>query len=286
MKANSISICIPSLNGNFFYCNKNCPYCISKMTGTGKGEAIGERYFRNLKKAKTMAIACEASSVILTGKTEPTLNLEVVKKVCKIFEDFPIEIQTNGILLNEKNINLLDDWGVDTIAISVDSYEQLTSLSEALKLMRNLSFNIRLTVNLTNSILNDDILYDFRNFLNLAILNDINQLSFRKVVIPDHAINTKESIKVQKWINENVDEEKANKFIDNFTNYILNSGEAQFLYRLPFGADMYMVDGVSCTVFRKCIQEDHKDDDIRSLVYYEDGHLSSTWYGSNYGRLF
>ena len=49
-----------------------------------------------------------------------------------------------------------------------------------------------------------------------------------------------------------------------------------------------MVDGVSVSWFDNCIQETNVDsDEIRSLVYWEDGHLSTSWYGSSqYGRLF
>lgn len=286
MKANSMSICIPSLIDDVFFCNKNCPYCVSKMTGTGKGEAISYRFLENLKKARTMALLSGATSIILTGKTEPTLNMRIVAKVCKFFKDFPIEIQTNGILLDEKMISSFEDLGIDTIAVSIDSYSQLVGMKSTFELISEMGFNSRITVNLTDRVLYDMDYGTFEDTLKLVKTIGINQLSFRRITIPNYAIDTEESKKTQEWIRNNVDQDKATEFLKGYTDYLENSKDSHFLYNLAFGAKLYMVDGISCTHFEYCIQDDHSEEDIRSLIYYEDGHLSSTWYGSNHGRLF
>ena len=286
MKANSMSICIPSLRDDIFFCNKNCPYCVSRMTGNGKGQVEGDRFENNLKKARTMAIASGVNSIVLTGKTEPTLNLGAISIVCDVFRDFPIEIQTNGILLDEHMLNSFEDWGIDTIAVSIDSYSQLVGMKSTLELISGMGFNSRITVNLTDRVLYDMDYGTFEDTLKLVKTIGINQLSFRRITIPNYAIDTPESIETQKWIKNNVDQDKATEFLKGYTDYLENSKDSHFLYNLAFGAKLYMVDGISCTHFEYCIQDDHSEEDIRSLIYYEDGHLSSTWYGSNHGRLF
>lgn len=79
MKANSMSITIPVGNNGEFKCNKNCPYCVSKMTGLNEVDYKG--FIRHLPKAEKMAQMTEVQSVIITGKTEPTLNLKAIKQV-------------------------------------------------------------------------------------------------------------------------------------------------------------------------------------------------------------
>ena len=233
-----------------------------------------------------MAIASGVNSIVLTGKTEPTLNLGAISMVCDVFRDFPIEIQTNGILLDEHMLNSFEDWGIDTIAVSIDSYSQLVGMKSTFELISGMGFNSRITVNLTDRVLYDMDYGTFEDTLKLVKTIGINQLSFRRITIPNYAIDTPESIETQKWIKNNVDQDKATEFLKGYTDYLENSKNSHFLYNLAFGAKLYMVDGISCTHFEYCIQDDHSEEDIRSLIYYEDGHLSSTWYGSNHGRLF
>lgn len=285
MKANNLSICVPSLRDDIFSCNKNCPYCVSKMTGVGKGQVAGDRFWRNIIKTKKMAVLSQVNSVILTGKSEPLMNMEAVELICKNFYGFPLEVQTNGILLNEKNLNLLEDWGVDTIAVSVDSHHQLQAMGPTFKQMHDMGFNVRMTVNLVDAFLLTVDFNSFESFIEYCKENKVDQLSFRKITIPHQAIDTVESKKTQDWITENIDSDKADEFLKDFQQSLINSDKANFVQALPFGARVYMYDGVSCTSFNYCIQDTNNWDDIRSLIYYEDGHLATTWYGSNHGRI-
>jgi hypothetical protein len=47
--------------------------------------------------------------------------------------------------------------------------------------------------------------------------------------------------------------------------------------RLPFGATIYDVEGISFTHFDYCVQDSNSDDEIRSLIYMEDGHMYTSW---------
>jgi hypothetical protein len=75
----------------------------------------------------------------------------------------------------------------------------------------------------------------------------------------------------------------VNIFLRQYYAYLQSNGMK--IMRLPYGATLYMVEGVSCTHFDYCIQDSNNDNDIRSLIFHEDGHLSTSWYGSNYGRI-
>ena len=94
MRAQNLTICVP-----YQGCDKNCPYCISKMTGY-----ISSWHWpmmeRNIPKVRKLAEASQISSVLITGKGEPMLAESYVRKMIAAFKDFPVELQTNGKLLN------------------------------------------------------------------------------------------------------------------------------------------------------------------------------------------
>ena len=280
MKANSLSINVP-----FVGCNKRCPYCVSNMTGKvqqSNGIDI-ENFYRKLKKAKTVANHAQVNSIILTGKGEPLLNQDAISKVCGMFSEFPVEIQTNGKLLENTNVvDLLYKYGVDAVAISIDSRKQLDKLRDAIKYIRLIgNMTIRLTVNLVNDIMDN---FTAESFIDYVRKIGVHQVSFREITVPSYAVETEESIKTQEWIKNNVSDKKFLQFMKGYNKLIKRKGV--FIQSLPFGVSIYMIDKVSCTYFDYCIQDNNKGDDIRSLIYWEDGHMSCSWMGSNWGRIF
>lgn len=282
MKANSMSICIPSIMDEGFFCNKNCPYCVSKMTGENRIDRMN--FVDKLAKAYNMAHMSQVNSIIITGKTEPLMNMTFVEKVCNMFKNFPIEIQTNGLMLNEKMVEKLYLLNIDTIAVSMDSPEQFEKMKDIFGVIDDYGMTARITVNLVNDLMNDDKFGEFKGYLDYCKENSVSQLSFRKITIPNYAVDTKASKEAQDWIKQNVDEEQSQVFIWKYKQELKKDGI--HLYDLPFGASLYMMDGISCTYFEYCIQDSHTENDIRSLIYYEDGHMATTWYGSNFGRIF
>lgn len=286
MKANSMSIAIPVGKNGEFLCNKDCPYCVSKMTGIN--EVDYDTFIKHLPKAEKMAQMTEVQSVIVTGKTEPTLNLKAIREVGKHFKNYPLEIQTNGILLYKNPKKYLTEFsnaGIDTVAISIDSIEQMERYVYLFPYIVSMGMTVRITVNLTDSILKHRHPYSIDEYINFCNNCGITELSFRKIVVPYEPINTEASNKAVKWIENNVDTVLADKFEQDFNDYVKKNGKH---YRhLSFGADLYVVDGISCVIFERCIQEDNTDPDrVRSIIYFEDGHMSTSWYGSNFGRIF
>jgi molybdenum cofactor biosynthesis enzyme MoaA len=277
MKANSLSINIP-----YSGCNKDCPYCISKMTGYIETNKI--LFEKNLKKLKRIADNSGVNSVIITGKGEPLIGYKWIEKISKVFDTYPLEIQTNGIMLlyNEKYIEDLYNFGINTIAISIDNYKELTSdeFVNTVKIIKRFGFNIRITINLVPEITNIDV----KKYFSFCEEFKIDQISFRKIVSPTNIIFSPLARKTSKWIEDNIEEKIVEKFLLEYKEEIDKKGIK--IRDLPFGSTIYMVGNVSTTFFNYCIQDENNDDNIRSLIYYEDGHLSTTWYGSNYGRIF
>ena len=115
MKANNLSISIPNRG-----CDKNCPYCVSKMTG--HVEFNETLFYRNLLKVFQFSQMAQISSVSLTGKGEPMLNFDAIKIVLETFRKFPIELQTNGIRLKNQPVLIkkLFNYGLDIVAFSFD----------------------------------------------------------------------------------------------------------------------------------------------------------------------
>jgi molybdenum cofactor biosynthesis enzyme MoaA len=113
-------------------CNARCPFCISKMTPPLDVQLKEpEVNWRNFRVACRLAERCGVTTVMLTGKGEPTLFPRQITRYLQAMAEFRfpiIELQSNGILLIEQSdvySGHLRDWydlGLTTIAISVVHY--------------------------------------------------------------------------------------------------------------------------------------------------------------------
>lgn len=275
MKANNLSISIP-----YKGCDKACPYCVSKMTGyieSDEGMFIGK-----MDKVRHMAEMAEVSSVSITGKGEPMLNLDMVKEVIRNFKDFPIEIQTNGIRLKKEPnlVGVLAAEGLDIVAISFDRISDFEDYAELIKLIDSVGMTSRVTLNVT------DMLPSFTemrimDYISLCKEYGVHQFSVRNIVAPNYTEPTKYHI----WIEENTKEDLYQVLMDDFLNERENGGNIHFLRKLPYGGNLYDVEGISYTSFEYCIQDSNNGDDIRSLIFQEDGHLYTSW-NSMASRIF
>ena len=290
MKANSLSINIPSKR-----CTKNCPYCISKMTGRLEYSGCDNpKFVGNIRKVRTVSMMTGINSVIITGKGEPTDNLDAIFRVVTHLRDFPIELQTNGQKLQaDDGTKILEDLSqyVNTIAISVGSKKELSDLlaGDFVETVHRFGLTLRVTANLSDMWVWTHSLFEI---IDICRVKMVDQLSFRKLSIPEFPVDTEEAKDTIAYIERITNLKHAEKLLKSFgAELVLNSHESthdiRFIRNLNFGASIYMVDGVSVSWFDNCIQETNVDsDEIRSLVYWEDGHLSTSWYGSQYGRLF
>jgi organic radical activating enzyme len=330
MRANNLSISVPNKG-----CNKNCEYCVSKMTGMRPFNE--ELWKNNFPKVSRIAKSAQVTSVSITGKGEPLLHecLNYIRRICTELFDFPLEIQTNGVILNTwaksledlieddkasskynrflinktsqysqdlryfvrpSDIELaLDDlleenrdnyfnimnpftWlreiGINTVAVSIDSEENFEELlsNEVFKILKYNDLNTRITVNLSDKIKNG-----FLYWLDQCKKHAIDQLSFRRIT----KANFTEKNSIHKWIDKHVPKNMYSEYMEQINEYP-NKREIR---RLPYGAVLYDINDISVTGFDYCIEDQAEGEDIRSLIYEEDGHLYTAW-NSDASRIF
>lgn len=269
MKANNLTISVPNKG-----CNKNCKYCISKITGDMETDEL--RFVSNMKKVKHVAEQCGVTSILITGKGEPFLSMENIDSVRFHFPNYPIEVQTNGIALKNDNIlhKALNILKIDVFAFSFDSPNDFESFVDVFDYINDSNRVIRVTMNVTNALEECSLTY----LIEKCKTYGVRQFSLRDINYPKN-FNPKIGHKERKWIDENNNRDIYGYLNDQIYEY---SHKGIFLKypiirKLPFGATIFDVDGISFTYFDYCVQESANDDEIRSLIYQEDGHLYTSW---------
>lgn len=277
MKANNLTISIPNKG-----CDKNCPYCVSQCTGLMKTDE--RMLFRNFPKVLNLARMSQVSSVLLTGKGEPCLNFDSVLDFTHKFKEFPLELQTNGIWLS-KNLdkcNVLSSTGMNVIALSIDTLR--TDHSKLARAIHEAGMLLRICYNVTNDkhlrrANQSGVIVPFKDILYLARVWGADQLTLRKITIPNHTEETEQS----KWIKDNCDDTLWGRLRLEMSQMIAKDGH--HLRDLPYGAKVYDLQGVAISYSDYCIQDDNNTEDIRSLIFQEDGHVYTSW-NSEASKLF
>lgn len=261
MKANNLTISIPTP-----MCRRRCPYCISRMTGFVKENK--DLFVKNLDKVKRMADTCGVTGVLITAKNEPIDHWDYIHMISDMFKEYPVEIQTNCQTFMEDaevNISELSKSRIDVIAFSVDNLEILVKNANVLNIIKELDITIRITY-----IISDACDEHFGHIIGILKSYGIDQLSLRNPTVPEK-INS--AYDVERWIKLNTTKNNYSRLVQEF----VESGTAKFLRKLPFGAKLWDCDGISFTHFDYCIQKTNDSEDIRSLIYLEDGHMYTHW---------
>lgn len=259
MKANNLTISIDAP------CNKNCPFCISNMTFYPESNKV--LFERNMWKAHVLATMASVNSVLITSKGEPTLNLEMVKKCCGVFHDFPLEIQISGTAVDVETFYI---WGINTVAFSISRYKEMFDLEKRFIECNKKGINVRVTIVLS------DLWHppDGYNFLADCNQLGIKQVTLRTMSIPTDYLETGESIKTMEWIKAHNNIEKNLLFYEQLRTY---EKSENLVRNLPFGPSVYSMEGIAVTTIPYCIQESNNSEDIRSLIYHQDGHMYTSW---------
>lgn len=278
MKAQNLTISIPSPEG----CNKACPYCVSDMTG--HLEPNWDLMERNLKTVKRVAENSRINNILITSKGEPLMYPEYVINMVEPFRDYHLEIQTNGKLLLDTVgdltkdrapigfpvvyrylwVDLLFSLGFNVIAISIDHHTEFEKRRKAIEACVAKGMVIRLCLNL-NDHLQEYLIVN--NVLTYAQEVGARQILFRNLSIPNGAEN--------EWIEEHGmgHYEKVMAQLK-----MIVDTEGKFMYKLATGESVYDVRGISVSHSDHCIQEEAESlNDLRSLIYLEDGHLYTGW---------
>jgi hypothetical protein len=165
--------------------------------------------------------------------------------------------------------------GIDVIAISMDNAVDFDNYIPVFAEIAKMNMVSRITVNVTDKLPS----LDFKWYLDYCLLNKVSQLTFRSIVAP-------EIVKDQKtfdWIKKNVDVQDYVYLVDAGREACKNDG--RLIRTLRNGMEIWDLSGVALTFSDYCIQERDNGDNLRSLVFQEDGHLYTGW-GSKASILF
>lgn len=273
MKAHSLSVCIPSHKEDRPVCDKNCPYCVSRMTGYTPYNRT--RWYRAQKKVLTLAKMACVTNVMMTGKGEPTLNYYELVSFIQKFHEFPVELQTNGLWLNDnvQAVSELAKIGLDVMAISIDRMSDFEKLAPLFEAVKTNGLMLRICMNVVSSRYMTTNVY---KILETTAITNADQLLFRRVTIPVIIQDSEEAGKTRSWIVNNVDFELYETLHSEFRRGIIH--DKDLIRKLPHGAYIYdYKNQMSVSFSDYCVQESNNTEDIRSLIFMEDGHIYTSW---------
>lgn len=269
-------------------CNAKCPFCIASMTPNfGVQLKEPEVNWRNFEKACILAHQQKVTTVMLTGKGEPTLFPGQINKYLDnlVKYNFPfIEIQTNGLkfLDNPERYDLLlKQWyekGLTTVAVSIVHYEPKMNrkvytpdranyihLPELINKIHNIGLSVRLsTISLDGFI---DGVGKLENLVKFAKENKVEQLTIIPVNKPE---DTRDDA-VHRWVKEHHLKEEQYREIKN---YLETNGTP--VMNLAHGATIYDVNNQNVCL-SNCLTKNNFLDGIRNLIFFPDGHLRYDW---------
>jgi hypothetical protein len=283
-------------------CNARCPFCVSKMTvENGVGLKAQPIDYRNWEQALLLAEKSGVTTILLTGKGEPTLFPNQISEVLMRLRGpkntlrFPIiELQTNGIPIADGKLecnssfgvagDYLQEWydlGLRTIAISNCGYNPSVNkaiytpnrpdyihLPGLIEKLHGRGFNVRLaTVMIRNGI---DHSVAAARMIDLAREWKVEQLTLRPVTLP-HVVGNQEGLPVANWI-----ESKGLNHDGFYEVYAYVRDHGKLLLKLPHGAEVYDVKGQNVCM-SNCLTHSDSPDTIRQIIYFPDGHLRYSW---------
>jgi MoaA/NifB/PqqE/SkfB family radical SAM enzyme len=290
MNIQSLSIVVPTHNK----CVNSCKFCVSRthtnpyedrINITAKdymegGDAVEysqeyKDYFNRLQFARDNG----CNVVVFTGTGEPVQNMRFLQFFSEVNETLKtpfksIELQTTGVMLNEKILSDLRNFGFTTLSFSIsnifdnDRNLELIGCNEKLrfnvfdtiKLVKKHGFNLRLSLNLVN---------DYDKYSVIEVIDrckefDADQVTFRKLY------KSELDNDIDKWIEENA----SSEFYSELVQYVKLNGK--FLGVLPFGPSMYDIQEMSMVIDDDCMSEQPKDT-YKYLILRENAHLYFRW---------
>lgn len=272
-------------------CNARCPFCVSRMTGFDilpSSRGIDER---NLRKAIAAARLGGTTTVLMTGKGEPTLYPAEITRYLELLGDaFPfIELQTNALEigrlvrdgrsripgLTEETLAGWYERGLDMVAVSVVDvrseaneavyHPDYPDLGATVDYLHGLGFSVRLCVMMQRGAV--DSPQRVGEVVRWCRDHDVDQLTVRPIRRPtstqsdaaseyvgERGLTRKEVAAIEAWIDD----------------------RGTQLLTLLHGARIYDVDGQNLCL-ADCLTVESESDDIRTLIYYGDGRITYDW---------
>lgn len=287
MKIQTLSIVVGSRA-----CDAHCPFCVSKMTGFKRLPPCGKIEWTNFHKACRLAQIGGTTTVLLTGKGEPTLYPTEISNYLEALKPcgFPlIELQTNSIAigrlaagkrsgvsgLKTSRLKKWRDTGLNTIALSAADVEREVNaavygrdyppLDQVADFLHGLGFTVRLCLMMMRGgIDSPEKLFVALDFCRR---HGIEQVTARPVRKPRVSQNDKAAAFVDQYgLSPDEEAEIGDWAEENGTR----------LLSLMHGATVYDIGGQNFCL-SDCLTIDPQSSDIRSLIFYSDGRLAYDW---------
>jgi molybdenum cofactor biosynthesis enzyme MoaA len=242
--------------------------------------------WRNFKKACMLAEKKGVTTVLITGKGEPTLYPEQITEFLEKLKDFKfpiIELQTNGIVLEkefERYEEYLKDWyekGLDIISISIAHYDSIKNgeiftsdkeyinLERLIKKLHEIGFSVRLSCVLVKGYI--DSIYEIVKLINVAKEWKVDQLTLRQLSRPLFS----ESKRISQWVKDHSLDQKELSSIKSFFDK-----NAARLATLEHGAVIYDFNDQNICLTNALTIEPYTEN-IRQLIFFPNGHLKYDW---------
>lgn len=269
-------------------CNAFCPFCVSKMTGI---KSIGFKpikvNWRNFEKACRIAQLNGITTVLLTGKGEPTLYPDQITEYLQHLQkyNFPIlELQTNGVLfseLPEKYEKYLKTWyelGLTIVSISVVHYDSernranylpfkktYPDLGKMIKRLHEIGFSVRFSVVLIKDHI--DTPKEAEKMVSKAREWGVEQVSLRPVAAPEESESEKYKQDTIKMMLEPEKIAKLNRWAEKRGRLLLSYGHNSRIFDID-GQNVCLTDALTIKP---------STDDIRQMIFFPDGHIRFDW---------
>lgn len=276
MKIQSLSIVVPTKG-----CVNACPFCVSCMHENPLPVIIN---WRQYEKRLIFAHNNGVNTLVITGTGEPLQNVDFLRRLegvlFKMKTVFPNrEIQTTGVMLQPDKLR---DLEINTVSLSLcnvfDSKKNWdmqqtprklrVPLEELCKTITGSGFNLRLSLNLTDSY-KPQYEKDRRGFAKNVLVRckelGAQQVVFRKMYHSD------DQSKQSEWVKTHDIPKEISIEIER---YIMKNGK--ILYTLPFGTDVYSIEGLSTVIDKDCMSKDNTDS-LKYVILRENGKLYCRW---------
>ena len=271
-------------------CNARCPFCVAEMTPeNGVETKLPAVNWRNFEVACRLAKQSGVTTVLITGKGEPTLFpsqiTEYLHWLGKNRHSFPfVELQTNGYLLAGETLNrqteIWNEHGLTTIALSIVHYKEdpnrqiympyrdrYYNLSDLIEKLHRTGFSIRLCCMMVKGIM--DSSDSVENLIQFSIECGVEQLTIRPIVRPNDAIP--EGREVADYVREHAPSSESIREV-----YGMVKSRGTLLMTLAYGAEVYDFEGQNVCL-SNCLTGSPSVDEMRQLIFFPDGHLRYDW---------
>ncbi len=272
-------------------CQAHCPFCVSKMTGFAELDGASQINERNFAKAATLAERAGTTTVLFTGKGEPTLYPDEMTRYLELLarRPFPLlELQTNALAIgwlaesgtsrSRLTAAHLESWyrlGLDTIAVSVSGIERegnariyhhdYPDLAATVAFLKSFGFSIRLCVMMQRGLV--DSPERLAEVVDFCRSQRIEQLTVRSIRRPEESASPEAASYVEAHGLSDAEVDRLHRFVQERGTLLLS---------LMHGARVYDVGGQNVCV-SDCLTVEASGENLRTLIFFGGGRIAYDW---------